>query len=116
MRIFFRKMVSNNGETLSGSFSREDICFILLLMFSLAVFFKDALLGMRTLIYDAADYFYPYFFTVSEALRHGEIPLWTPFIFNGFPIIANIEAQVFYPVNLIFLPFSAFTPYVVHLS
>ncbi len=94
----------------------KDAAFLALLLAAVLFFFKDALLGNRTLIWDAADYFYPYFFTVSSSLRNWEMPLWNPFLFNGFPTIANIEAQVFYPVNLLFLPFTSFTPYAVHLS
>jgi hypothetical protein len=100
---------------LDGKKSR-DVVLLSCLFLALLFFFKDALLGARTLIWDAADYFYPIFFNVSATLRHGEIPLWNPFLFNGFPTIANIEAQVFYPVNLLFLPFTSFTPYVVHLK
>lgn len=94
----------------------KDWSCLTLLLAAVLLFFQDALLGSRTLIWDAADYFYPYFFTVSSILRGGEVPLWNPFLFNGFPTIANIEAQVFYPVNFLFLPFTPFTPYVVHLS
>jgi len=98
-----------------GCFGRDGF-YILLLFSGLALFFKDALAGRRTLLWDAADYFYPYFFTVSEALREWRLPLWTPYLFTGFPTIANIEAQIFYPLNLLFLPFTSFTPYAVYLS
>ena len=94
----------------------RDAISILILLGALIVFFMDALLGKRTLIFDAVNYFYPYFFTVSNSLRHGELPLWNPYLFNGFPTIANIEAQIFYPLNLLFLPFTPFTPYAVNLS
>lgn len=93
-----------------------DALFLTLLFAALLIFFHEALLGNRTLIWDAADYFYPTFFTVSSSIRSGELPLWTPYIFNGFPIIAAVQAQVFYPLNLLFLPFTSFTPYAVHLS
>ncbi len=105
------------NELLKANHKRtKDAAFLFLLLAAVLIFFKDALLGKRTLIWDAADYFYPYFFTVSSSLRSGHLPLWNPFLFNGFPTIANIEAQVFYPVNLLFLPFTPFTPYAVHLS
>ncbi len=92
-----------------------DFLFMTGLIIALLFFFRKALLGTRTLIWDAADYFYPYFYSVSSTLRQFDVPLWNPFLFNGFPTIANLEAQTFYPVNLLFLPFTAFTPYVVYL-
>ncbi len=94
----------------------KDGLFLLILLFAVLFFFKDALLGKHTLIFDSANFFYPLFFSVSNALRQWTMPLWNPFLFNGFPTIANIESQLFYPINLLFLPFTAFTPYAVHLS
>lgn len=95
---------------------KKEAVYLALLLLALLVFFKDALLGSVTLIWDGADYFYPNLFYVSESLRQGQIPLWNPYLLNGFPIIANIEAQIFYPINLLFLPFTTFTPYAVYLS
>jgi len=103
------------GRRAAGWFGGDGF-FLLLLLSGLALFFKDALAGRRTLVWDAADYFYPLFFTASEALRDWRLPLWTPYLFCGFPTIANVEAQIFYPVNLLFLPFTPFTPYAVYLS
>jgi hypothetical protein len=45
-----------------------------------------------------------------------ELPLWNPFVFGGYPTFANIQAQLFYPVNFLFIPFSAFTPYMISLA
>jgi hypothetical protein len=42
----------------------------------------------------------------SEALREGRIPLWDPSSFCGQPYLANYQAGVFYPINLLLLPFS----------
>jgi hypothetical protein len=40
---------------------------------------------------------------LAAALRAGRLPLWTPHILGGWPFLANPEAQVFYPVNLLYL-------------
>ena len=93
---------------------RKDLWAVAGLGLATLFFFRDALAGERTLIWDAADYFYPLFHDVSLHLRNFELPLWNPFLFNGFPTIANPEAQIFYPISLAFLPFTAFTPYAVH--
>jgi hypothetical protein len=93
-----------------------DAVFVAFLLLGALYFFKDALLGIRTLIWDAADYYYPYLFFVSDSFRHGDIPLWSPFLFNGFPSVGDIQAQTFYPPNFLFMIFTTFSPYAVHLS
>lgn len=117
--------MSREGESITvgsrksakvAKFLGRDLFYLVLILCGLCLFFREALAGRRTLVWDAADYFYPLFFSVSEALRQWRLPLWTPYLFSGFPTIGNIEAQTFYPLNLLFLPFSAFTPYVVYLS
>ena len=36
----------------------------------------------------------------SSSWRDGSLPLWTPYIFSGFPQIADLQVAVFYPANL----------------
>lgn len=40
--------------------------------------------------------------------KNGKVPLWNPYAFSGSPLVANIQAGVFYPLNILFLllPFS----------
>ena len=37
------------------------------------------------------------------ALRHGQLPLWNPYIFSGTPFIAGTQSAIFYPLNFIYL-------------
>lgn len=37
--------------------------------------------------------------------KEGKIPLWSPYNFSGFPILANIQAAALYPLNILFLIF-----------
>lgn len=99
-------------------FSTDTDCiYLLFLFFAILFFFKEALFyDSRTIIYDTADQFYPYLFYVSSMFRKGELPLWNPFLFNGYPAFANIQGQSFYPVNFLFILFSKFTPYLVQLQ
>ncbi|MGI5837415.1 MAG: YfhO family protein, partial [Chloroflexota bacterium] len=39
---------------------------------------------------------------VSQLIHQGELPLWNPNIFMGAPLLANIQAAVFYPLDLLF--------------
>lgn len=51
---------------------------------------------------DVLTYIYPYRQHAAEALRAGRIPLWNPYLFMGVPFLANPQAGVFYPFNLVF--------------
>jgi Bacterial membrane protein YfhO len=53
---------------------------------------------------------FPYRFSLGEALRSGQLPLWMREIYGGFPLLARAEAGVCYPFNL--LLFGLFSPYV----
>ena len=52
---------------------------------------------------------FPYRYYLSEALKKGELPLWYPHIYGGFPLIARAESGTCYPVNLVL--FGLLPPY-----
>lgn len=51
---------------------------------------------------------YPLRVFVGECLREGIIPLWCPYLYYGFPLLAEGQAGVFYPFNI--LLFTLFEP------
>ena len=53
--------------------------------------------------WDVAEYFYPFLSFVHEELRHFRLPLWDPYVMSGFPVIGDLEAQIFYPLNWLFV-------------
>ncbi len=56
---------------------------------------------------DVYTFFYPYWDARSEALRTGELPLWTPDLFMGVPLLAEPQMGVFYPPNWLVTGFDA---------
>lgn len=56
---------------------------------------------------DMQLFFVPQKFLLREALRAGDLPLWTPYVGTGAPFLANFQTGVFYPPNWAFaaLPF-----------
>ncbi len=55
---------------------------------------------------DCLQSYYPRRVFAANALREGRLPLWDPYSFCGQPFLANFQAGVFYPVNLLLTPFS----------
>ena len=56
---------------------------------------------------DVFAYFYPYWEARSAAFREGILPLWTPDLFMGAPLLANPQIGTFYPPNWLVTPLSA---------
>ncbi len=48
---------------------------------------------------DTFAYFYPYWGARDAALRAGQLPLWSPDLFMGVPLLANSQLGTFYPPN-----------------
>lgn len=51
---------------------------------------------------------YPVRVELERALKLNQLPLWTPLIYTGFPLQANPESGITYPVNIIL--FKIFSP------
>lgn len=47
--------------------------------------------------WDAADMHYPLQKYFSDRLLSGKLPFWTPYLFSGYPILANPEVGAWYP-------------------
>ncbi len=100
-----------------GSFMKRNwkYFFIPLVLFFLTIFFFLPYLISDSIPY-AADYSgsdltelnLPLRFLSAQFLRQGQLPLWTDLLANGFPLLAEAQAGVFYPFNLIFFPLLPF--------
>ena len=49
----------------------------------------------------------------SSSWHDGFLPLWAPYIFNGFPQIADLQVAIFYPINLAVGLFSVFSQKII---
>ena len=88
--------------------------YAVLLALALLIFqrlaFTDLILGRG----DTFAYFYPYWGARAAALLEARLPLWTPDLFMGAPLLANPQVGTFYPFNW---PLSIFNaPDAVRLS
>jgi hypothetical protein len=50
---------------------------------------------------DLAQFLYPTYKFSAEWWTRGVIPLWNPYLFGGMPFIGDIQAGIFYPLNLL---------------
>ncbi len=70
-----------------------------MLALTLLFFYKLAFTGMILPRGDVYAYFYPYWAARNAALINGHLPLWTPDLFMGAPLLANSQLGTFYPPN-----------------
>ena len=75
---------------------------VLALLFFYRLAFTDLILARG----DTFAYFYPYWFARNAAFMSGQLPLWTPDLFMGVPLLANSQIGTFYPPNWLVAPFS----------
>lgn len=54
------------------------------------------------LITDPIRQQYPYRKLAIEGLKNGQLPKWNPYSFSGTPLLANIQAETIYPLNILF--------------
>lgn len=80
---------------------------LVLLALTLLHFAPLAFSGLILARGDTFNYFYPWWTARNAALIAGQLPLWSPDIFMGVPLLANPQAGTFYPLNWPLLPLSA---------
>jgi Bacterial membrane protein YfhO len=56
------------------------------------------LLGIHILPWDASDQFYPTVYFNAHSLRHGLAPWWNPYVYAGYPQIADPQGMMFSPL------------------
>ena len=73
-----------------------------------AIFFFEVVVRNKYFMFGDIAYFaLPGHKMLAEALRHMRLPLWSPQIFGGFPLLAEGQIGAFYPLTLLFQSFFA---------
>ncbi len=55
------------------------------------------------LLWDSMAQFYPWRLLLQRGLRSGELPLWNPHQYCGYPFVGNGQSAIFYPPNWLLL-------------
>jgi len=83
--------------------------FIIFFSVAILVIFRDVLfLRSAFLEGDYADQFYPWSLIYAESIKAWSLPLWTQFFHSGFPLAAEGQTGVFYPLNMFFFAVFSF--------
>ena len=56
----------------------------------------------NALLSDAVRLYAPWRTLLGASLRQGKLPFWDPYVFAGAPFLANSQAAIFYPPNLLY--------------
>jgi len=88
--------------------SAPDLIFILFLLIAAVIFFGKVLLAPGLIIYgpwanDTINFFYPIYNLAYSIIGNGDFPYWNSFVFSGYPLAANPQLALFYPLNFLFL-------------
>lgn len=61
------------------------------------------------LISDIPSVIYPQRLLAIEQMKVGKMPLWNPYMFSGYPLMAAFQTAAFYPLNIFYflMPFTA---------
>jgi hypothetical protein len=84
-------------------------CFAVLCYWPLTFF----LFGAKN---DNITQFLPVRFHVSEALRHGHLPLWSPYMYLGYPIHGDMQGGAWNPVVWLLSLFGRYTIVSIHFE
>jgi Bacterial membrane protein YfhO len=96
---------------------RRDLLAVAAFLIITLGFFARFLTGAQVIAFkDLSRYFYPLRYLMVAQVKAGHLPLWDPYIFCGFPLLATLQIGFFYPLTLIYyiLPFNlAFNYYII---
>lgn len=67
----------------------------------LSLYFREIIFFGKTFIsHDLNTFYYPIIFKMHEMAHRGELWFWNPWLFSGFPFMANVSYAFFYPLKL----------------
>ncbi len=92
------------GRAAGRRLPRQDLIALALLGAAVIAFYLPVVTGRAWLPAGGGDlvsFLYPMYRFIAGSLWDGQIPLWNPHQYAGTPLIADNQAGIFYPVNLI---------------
>jgi Bacterial membrane protein YfhO len=81
----------------------REIPFWILLVVTIAYFYRPLFLGETFFFRDIYNHIYPQKRLFAELVLSSQLPLWDPYRHGGQPFLANMNNSVLYPSNLLYL-------------
>lgn len=85
--------------------NKNTIIIIIIFIILPLIFFKDHIRDFSKIIYGDGDPNYntlPLRQLFLDSIKNFEMPFWNRYIYSGYPLLANPQAFIFYPVALVF--------------
>ena len=89
--------------------------FFLLLIICLLAYWPLTF-GIFSVKNDAIHEFLPYRFNIAEAIRNGEMPFWSPYIYLGNPVYGDMQGGAWNPFVWFFSLFGRYTIFTFHFE
>ncbi|HEX8072000.1 MAG TPA: hypothetical protein VF546_18775 [Pyrinomonadaceae bacterium] len=95
-----RAVVDGRGWRALWRRRRADACVVAAVTLFFVAFFPHVLFGDRFIIAgDAYYYSYPLRTVAWRMIRAGQLPLWTPHVLSGYPLLSMSQVAVGYPLT-----------------
>src|SRR5262245_1453064 len=83
---------------------RADVAAIAAITLFFLCFFHNVFFGGRFIIAgDAMYYSYPLRTVAWQMIKHGELPVWTPHVLSGYPLLSMSQIALGYPLTWTYL-------------
>src|SRR4030067_2809213 len=94
------RMIATDYPAVNNGDRPRRIWPLLIIALVVAIYFNSLIFLKRVpLLSDIKSYYYPAWNYFSLAVKSGSIPLWCPGIYCGFPLLADSEMALFYPLT-----------------
>ncbi len=81
--------------------NRTTLVDILLLIIVTIIIYLPVSTFLLSLKNDSLVQYLPYRYHVSESIQHGYFPFWSPYLYTGFPIHADMQGMTWNPIVLL---------------
>ena len=95
---------------------RQDILSSLLIIIVIITAHFQLVFKLFYTKWDNLSAFFPYRYTANHFWRAGELPLWDPYQNLGYPMHANPQGYVWYPITQLFTLVGEYSPYFMNLE
>ncbi len=87
----------------SDKFKVEATAILVIAVFFVVFFWPATWKGLLLVFSDSLVYSLPLRVVAFDAIRHGSLPLWTPTVLSGYPLLSMAQLGIAYPLTWFYL-------------